>query len=132
MGGMVVTAHNPPGLFPPYPNYAHAVETPAGARTLYISGLNGFEADGTTMPAAFERQAELVWQHLATVLASADMTYEDLVHLRFYLSEAAHDPANVAILSARLGDHRAARTVICASLLEPEWLIEVEAIAARP
>jgi enamine deaminase RidA (YjgF/YER057c/UK114 family) len=29
-----------------------------------------------------------------------------------------------------LGDHRAARTVVCARLLEPEWLIEVEAIAA--
>jgi enamine deaminase RidA (YjgF/YER057c/UK114 family) len=128
---MAFTHHNPPGVFPPYANYVHAVEVPADSRTLYVSGLNGFEEDGTTMPPTFERQAELVWQHLATVLASAGMSYADLVHLRFYLAEAADDRANVATLRAQLGEHRAARTVICAQLLEPEWLIEVEAIAAR-
>jgi 2-iminobutanoate/2-iminopropanoate deaminase len=124
-------AHNPPSVFPPYANYAHAVEVPAGARTLYISGLNGFEADGVTMPPTFNEQAALIWQHLATVLANADMSYADLVSLRFYLAEPAFDPANVAMLKAHLGQHRAARTVFCARLLEPEWLIEVEAIAAK-
>jgi 2-iminobutanoate/2-iminopropanoate deaminase len=92
MGG---AGHHPPQpgrRFRPYANYAHAVEVPAGARTLYVSGLNGFEQDGTTMPATFEEQAELVWRHLGRVLASAGMTYTDLVSLRFYLAEAAHDP----------------------------------------
>jgi 2-iminobutanoate/2-iminopropanoate deaminase len=37
----------------------------------------------------------------------------------------------VTILRAHLGEHRAARTVICAQLLEPGWLIELEAIAAK-
>ena len=58
---MAITRHNPVDVFPPYANYAHAVEVPSGARTLYVSGLNGFERDGTTMPATFEEQAELVW-----------------------------------------------------------------------
>ncbi len=111
--------------------YAHAVEVPSGARTLHISGLNGFEADGVTMPVAFADQAELVWDHLATVLADAGMAYDDLVSLRFYLADPADDPANVAILTRRLGAHRCARTVICAQLLEPTWRIEVEAVAAR-
>ena len=48
----------------------------------------------------------------------------------FYLGDAAYDAANVAILKARLGGHQAARTVVCARLLEPAWLIEVEAVAA--
>ncbi len=99
-------------------------------RTLYVSGINGFENDGTTMPATFEAQAELVWRHLGQVLASAGMSYNDLVCLRFYLAEPAHDPANVAILKSHLGAHQAARTVVCAGLLEPGWLIEVEAVAA--
>lgn len=38
-----IIPHNPPGVFPPYSGYAHAVEVPPGARTLYISGLNGYE-----------------------------------------------------------------------------------------
>jgi 2-iminobutanoate/2-iminopropanoate deaminase len=123
--------HNPPSVFPPYTNYAHAVEVPAGARTLYISGLNGYERDGITMPPTFEAQAALIWQHLAAVLASADMSYADLVSLRFYLADSAFDPANVAMLKQHLGKHRTGRTVFCARLLEPDWLIEVEAIAAK-
>jgi 2-iminobutanoate/2-iminopropanoate deaminase len=61
---MVITQHNPADLYPPYVNYAHAVEVAPNARTLYVSGLNGFDRDGT-MPATFEDQAELVWQNLS-------------------------------------------------------------------
>ena len=51
--------------------------------------------------------------------------------LRFHLADPAFDAANVALLMSHLGEHRAAPTVVCSRLLEPEWLIEVEAIAAR-
>ena len=128
---MTVTRHNPPGVFPPYANYAHAVEVPAGARTLYVSGLNGFEEDGSTMPADFEGQVRLIWRHLGVVLESAGMSIADLVSLRFYLAETAHDPANVAILRENLVDHLTARTVVCQQLLEPDWLVELEAVAAK-
>lgn len=127
---MVLREHNPPEVFPPYSNYAHAVEVAAGARLLFISGLNGFEKDGSTMPAGFEDQVELIWSHLENVLAHAGMTLSDLVSLRFYLAEPAFDPQNVAILKRRLGEVRTARTVVCAALLELGWLVEVEAIAA--
>jgi enamine deaminase RidA (YjgF/YER057c/UK114 family) len=72
-----------------------------------------------------------VWRHLERTLAAAGMTIADLVSLRIYLADPAHDPANVATLSAHLGAHTAARTVICARLLDPAWLIEVEAVAAK-
>ncbi|MDX6276431.1 MAG: hypothetical protein QOJ72_559 [Nocardioidaceae bacterium] len=128
---MQITPHNPPGVFPAYRNYAHAVEVPAGARTVYISGINGFEADGQTMPPAFASQAALVWSHLEEIRGSAGMNYADLVSLRFFLASAADDPSNVEILSTHLGDHLAARTVVVQQLLEPNWLVEVEAIAAK-
>lgn len=128
---MALIQHNPDTVFPPYANYAHAVEVPAGARLLFVSGLNGLERDGVAMPEGFEAQAELIWAHLENVLDTADMTIADLVSLRFYLADPSLDPANVAILKRHLGDHHAARTVVCAGLLEPGWLIEVEAIAAR-
>ena len=51
--------HNPPGLFPPYRGYSHAVELSAGSRLLIISGLNGYHADAATMPESFEEQDEL-------------------------------------------------------------------------
>ena len=64
---MTITRHNPADVFPPYANYAHAVEVPGNARTLYVSGLNGFEHDGISMPATFEEQAALVWRHLERI-----------------------------------------------------------------
>ena len=128
---MNLRVHNPEGVFPPYANYAHAVEVSAESRLLFISGLNGYQSDGVTMPADFESQAELIWSHLERILDDAAMSISDLVSLRFYLAEPALDAANVAILKKRLGQHRTARTVICAGLLEPGWLIEIEAIAAQ-
>ena len=127
---MTITQHNPDDVFPPYANYAHAVEVAAGARLSFISGLNGYEADGASMPDDFVGQAELIWNHLESILAEANMSIDNLVSLRFYLAEPSSDPENVAILKRRLGEHHAARTVVCAGMLEPGWLIEIEAIAA--
>jgi len=126
-----VISHNPPGLFSPYAGYAHAVEVPPGARTLFISGLNGYELDGMTMPGDFAGQARLIWRHLGTLLSAANMGYDDLVSLRFFLASAADDPENVALIKEHLGDHRSCRTVVVQQLLEPEWLVEIEAIAAK-
>ncbi|MGL5825843.1 MAG: RidA family protein [Nocardioides sp.] len=123
-------ARNPEELYPTYRSYAHAVEVPAGSRTLFISGLNAFASDGITMPETFGDQARLIWRHLGQVLAEAEMTYRNLVSLRFYLADPADDPENVEILAEHLGDHRAARTVVCCRLLEPSWLVEIEAVAA--
>lgn len=123
---------DPDGLYPPYANYAHAVEVSAGSRMIFISGLNGYEDDGRTMPESFGDQARLIWRHLARILADAGLTYADLVSLRFYLADPADDPENVAIIREHLGTHQAARTVICCRLLEPSWRIEVEAVAAAP
>jgi 2-iminobutanoate/2-iminopropanoate deaminase len=59
------------------------------------------------------------------------MAYDDLVQLRFYLASAADDAANVALIREHLGAHRACRTVVVQRLLEPAWLLEVEAVAAK-
>jgi enamine deaminase RidA (YjgF/YER057c/UK114 family) len=59
------------------------------------------------------------------------MSYSDLVFLRFFLASAADDPANVTLVKEYLGDHRSCRTAVVQQLLEPEWLVEIEAIAAK-
>lgn len=123
--------HNPSGVFPPYRNYSHAVEIQGNASLLIISGLNGYQVDGITMPESFEQQGELIWQHLGTILNAAGMTYQNLVSLRVYLAHPMYDEANVQLRMKYLGDHRPALTVICCQLLEPKWKLEMEAMAAR-
>jgi 2-iminobutanoate/2-iminopropanoate deaminase len=124
-------SHNPEGLFPPYRNYSHATEIRADARLLIISGLNGYLADGQTMPATFEEQGEVIWQHLGTILRSAGMDYGDLVSLRTYLADPSYDEANVRLRVKYLGDHCPSSTVVCCQLLDPKWKLEVEAMAAK-
>jgi len=127
---MTNTLHNPPELFPRYANYSHAVEVRGGARLLFISGLNGYLPDGKTMPLTFEEQAEIIWGHLKAILASAGMTVQNLVSLRFYLADPKYDEANVRMRGKYLGEHAVALTVICCQLLDPKWKLEVEAVAA--
>ena len=128
---MAITKHNPTHLFPQYRNYSHAVEVSGDSRLLFISGLNGFLADGKTMPDSFEEQAEVIWGHLGVILKSAGMTYENIVSLRTYLASPAYDEPNVKLRMKYLGNHQPALTVICCQLLAPKWKLEIEAIASQ-
>lgn len=128
---MSVTLHNPADLFPPYRNYSHAVEVKDGSSLLFISGLNGYFSNGIDMPESFEEQAELIWKHIGSILTSANMDYQNIVSLRFYLADPSYDEANVKILMKYLGSHAPARTVFCCQLLEKKWKLEIEAVAAK-
>ena len=65
---MPVIQHNPEGVFPPYRSYSHAVEIKGDSGLLVISGLNGYLADGQTMPGSFEEQGDIIWQPIGTIL----------------------------------------------------------------
>jgi len=127
---MPVIQHNPDGVFPPYRAYSHATEVRGESRLLFISGLNGYDSDGTTMPESFEEQAELVWAHIRTILDSAGMGVANIVSLRTYLSDPKYDEQNVRMRVKHLGSHRPASTVVCCQLLGPLWKLEVEVVAA--
>lgn len=127
---MPVTKHNPAELFPQYRNYSHAVEVSSNSRLLFISGLNGYLADGTTMPDSFEEQGEIIWGHIGVILKSAGMTYDNIVSLRTYLSSQEYDEPNVKLRMKYLGDNQPASTVICCQLLESKWKLEIEVVAA--
>lgn len=122
---------NPASIAPPNNNaYSHAVLIAAGTRVLHISGQIGTRVDGT-IPADFEEQAAIVWSNLRTILKAADMDVSHLIKINSFIVGTAHLPAFVASRRAFLGDLRPASTAICvAQLLRPEWLIEVDAVAA--
>lgn len=128
---MTIIKHNPSELFPQYGNYSHAIEVKGDARILFISGLNGYEQDGTTMPESFEEQGEKIWGHIGTILRSAGMTYTNIVSVRTYLADPEYDAANMQLRKRFLGDAEPALTVVCCQLLETKWKLEVEVIAAE-
>jgi 2-iminobutanoate/2-iminopropanoate deaminase len=127
---MPVIKHNPKELFPQYRCYSHAMEIRGDSRMLVISGLNGYLADGKTMPESFEEQAEVIWTHIQTLLRSAGMELHNLVSVRTYLADPSYDEANVRTRVKFLGTHEPTLTVVCCQLLDPKWKLEVEAVAA--
>ena len=128
---MSVIKHNPEQLYQPYQNYSHAVEIRGNSRLLVISGLNGYWQDWRTMPESFEEQGEIIWTYLGVILASAQMTYNNLISIRTYLASPEYDTPNVALRRKFLGNHAPASTVVCAQLLDPRWKLELEAMATE-
>jgi enamine deaminase RidA (YjgF/YER057c/UK114 family) len=123
--------HNPPTVAAPSAAYSQGIEVPPGARWLYISGQIAVDLQGT-VPEGIEAQAALVFQNLNGVLASAGMDTGDLVKITMFLTRKEDIAPFRALRDRWLGSARPSSTlVVVQSLVRPEWLVEVEAVAAK-
>ena len=112
-------------------SYSDAVAVAANARWLFTSGTPGLALDGA-LPGNIAGQAELEWGLIVAMLKQADMTVADLVKVTHYLLRADDIAAYVAVRSRFLGDARpASMLLIVPELVRPEFLLEIEAYAAR-
>jgi enamine deaminase RidA (YjgF/YER057c/UK114 family) len=103
---------------------------PEGSRLLYISGEVGVLPDGT-VPEVIEIQAEAFWRYIIAILADAGMGVEDLVKITTYLVRSEDVGAAGAARAKHFGDARPdSATIIVKALVDPAWLIEIEAVAA--
>lgn len=111
--------------------YSDAIEVPPNARWLYTSGTPGL-ALGGHVPDDITGQAEVAWAHIVNMLKQADMNVNDLVKVTHYLLHAEDIPAYVKVRTKFLGDARpASMLLIVPALVKPNFLLEVEAIAAK-
>jgi 2-iminobutanoate/2-iminopropanoate deaminase len=110
--------------------FAHGVEVPPGARTLYVSGQVGVDRDGRTVEGGFEAQCRQAIANVEAVLASAGLALTDIVKLTIYLTRREDIPRLREIRAERLAVAPAVTMLLVAGLHAPEWLVEIEAIAA--
>jgi 2-iminobutanoate/2-iminopropanoate deaminase len=112
--------------------YGDAVEVAANQRWLVTSGTPGMDEAGE-YPPDITAQAELAWGHILKMLEAADMSVGDLVKITQYLTRAEDIPAYVQVRTRMLGDARpASMLMVVAGLPRPQFLLEIEAVAARP
>ena len=122
---------NPETIAAPISLYSHGIEVPPSARWLHISGQVGMTQDGKIV-VGIEAQSEVAWQNLNAILASAEMGVEDLVKMTVFLVDAAHIPAYGAVRARAIGEARPASTLlIVTALASPDFLVEIEATAAK-
>jgi 2-iminobutanoate/2-iminopropanoate deaminase len=117
------------GIYPATPDYAHAVEVSGVQRFLFVSGTMGLDAEGRA-PATLDAQLALIWSNLRRILAEADMGVDNIVRLTSYLRDAAYAQANQNARLNALGGRAIPTTAIVVRTLAPEWLVEIEVIAA--
>ncbi|PXX57796.1 enamine deaminase RidA (YjgF/YER057c/UK114 family) [Nocardia tenerifensis] len=117
------------GIYPATDDYVHAMEVRGAERLLFVSGTMGLDADGKPAETLTE-QLELIWSNLRTILASADMTVDNIVRLTSYLRDASDAEANAAARTAALGGRAVPTTALVVQTLDSDWLVEIEVVAA--
>lgn len=123
--------HNPSNVAAPIGAYSHGIEVPPNARLLYIAGQVGIAPDGK-LASDVEGQADQCWRNIAAILAAAGMSIGNLVKVTHFLTRAENVAAYRKVFIPHLGDARPASTLLVISALaRPDFLVEVEAVAAK-
>lgn len=126
------TLSNPTSIHKPLGKYHHTVKVADCAEWLAIAGQVGMDGDGR-IASGVREQSEQAFRNVVACLEANGMGKQDLVKLTVYLTDARF-----------IGDYRAARTaiigdeiqpastlLIVSGLATPEFLVEVEAWAAK-
>ena len=117
------------GIYPASPDYIHALEVRHPTRLLFVSGTMGLDQEGMA-GVDLDGQLELIWSNLRTILASADMTVDNIVRLTSYLRDGAFVEANQDARLRALGGRAVPTTAIIVETLSEDWLVEIEIVAA--
>jgi 2-iminobutanoate/2-iminopropanoate deaminase len=122
---------NPAAIGRPASAYHHAVLIERPQRMLYLSGQIGERPDGSISD-DFREQARQTWSNIQAILAASDMDIADLVKVTSYIVRRANVRPYSEIHRQTLGEHLAPWTlVLVAGLGRPQYLVEVDAVAAR-
>ena len=96
---------------------------------VYVSGTAPVMPDGADPPADAYGQARRCLEIILTALAEAGATAHDVVRTRIYVTDAALIGEAGRAHAEVFGDVRPATTGVVVGLLDPRWLVEIEAEA---
>ena len=126
----MLTVHTPLSISPPSSAYAHGVSAPVASRWIHISGQVGLNDDGTLAGDA-EAQMEACWRRIFVILEDAGMTKTNIVKVTVFITDADLVSTYRAVRDSQLDGHLTASSLLVVSALaHPEWLVEIEAVAA--
>jgi len=111
--------------------YSDSIEAAPNLRWMMTSGTPGLSTTGD-LPTDITGQAELAWEHIIRMLDKARMTVSDIVKATHYLTRAEDIQAYASVRARFLGQARpASMLLVVPQLVRPEFLVEVEVIAAK-
>jgi len=124
------TPLSPTDIHAPFAPYSHGVEVPGGQRLVFCSGQLGIAPDGA-IPPDCEGQARLCFANIRSILREAGLGLEHIVRVNAYVSGREHLAAYMAVRNSLFSSPLPASTLmIVAGFARPEFVVEIEAIAA--
>jgi enamine deaminase RidA (YjgF/YER057c/UK114 family) len=122
---------NPEGLHR-NPAFSQAVVVEQPAKTIYVGGQNGVDAEGKVVGSTLAEQAPQALRNLATVLESEGASLADVVHWRIAVVDGHPLQDGVAAFQQVWdpADPPPAITVHVVAGLGPGFLVEIDAVAA--
>ena len=121
---------SPATIHPPFSSYSNGVEVPTGQRLVFCSGQLGIDRDGR-VPDGAAAQAELCFDNIAAILAEAGLALADVVRINAYVSGREHLRPYMDVRNSRFSTPLPASTLMIVSgFARPEFVVEIEAIAA--
>jgi 2-iminobutanoate/2-iminopropanoate deaminase len=133
-GRLTMKAITPATIAPPFARYSHAIETPPGARLLVLSGQLGIYPD-LAVPAGAGAQAARAFANIEAVVREVGLGRAAIVRVNAYVTDRADMPAYMAARDAFFADvdpPPASTLMIVSGFTRPEFLVEIEALAAAP
>lgn len=122
---------NPTGIAAPFGRYSHGVVLPPGVRMVFCSGQLGLAADGS-VPDTVAGQAEVCFANIGAILAEAGFSMAHVVRLNAYVTRREDMAAYMAVRDRHVVEPLPASTLMIVSgFSRPEFLVEVEAVAAK-
>jgi 2-iminobutanoate/2-iminopropanoate deaminase len=115
----------------PVANYKMATRQ-EGGQLLYISGQVARDTDGNVVGKGdMHIQARQVFQNLRQVLQAAGGDFKDLMKITTYITNIEDFPALTEVRSEVFqGELPASTLIVVKGLFNPDFLIEIEGIAA--
>jgi enamine deaminase RidA (YjgF/YER057c/UK114 family) len=124
---MTVERIQPPGLRKS-PVYAHVVKA---GNTIYIAGQVAQDEEGQVVGRGdITAQATQVFENLSKALTAAGASFSDLVKITIFITDPRFREPLGKVRTQYIRDALPASTlVVVAGLAEPDYLIEIEAVA---
>jgi enamine deaminase RidA (YjgF/YER057c/UK114 family) len=122
----------PAGIRPPFARYSYGVEIPPSSRILVCSGQLGITAQDH-VPATVEEQTHLCFRNIKAVLEEARFSFSNVVRINAFVVGREHLKGYMSVRDLYIADPPPASTLMIVSgFARPEFLVEVEVIAAAP
>ncbi len=123
---------NPPTVAAPDGQFSQVAIVPEGARLIFISGQVPRDANGQTVGVgSMTKQAEQVFSNLRNILLGYGADFSRAVKATLFLTDENAIPELMSVRSRFYGEAAPASSLIVVKALgDPDWLLEVEMIAA--